>query len=80
MTADEAKSKLDEHLREIIKWHFTEETGCPFWLDWLKESDWDPKEEIKTYEDIVWYYPDPKPAAADIKGRVAFWRGVQVTD
>jgi uncharacterized protein (DUF427 family) len=29
-------------------------------------------------EDAVWYYPDPKPAAANIKGYVAFWRGVQV--
>ncbi|HEX3348758.1 MAG TPA: DUF427 domain-containing protein [Acetobacteraceae bacterium] len=27
----------------------------------------------------VWYYTDPKPAAAEIKGRVAFWKGVQVT-
>ena len=27
----------------------------------------------------VWYYPEPKPAAAEIKGRVAFWKGVQVT-
>ena len=28
----------------------------------------------------AWYYPDPKPAAAEITGRVAFWRGVQVID
>ncbi|MCB0628371.1 MAG: DUF427 domain-containing protein [Saprospiraceae bacterium] len=28
----------------------------------------------------VWYYPDPKPAAASIKDRVAFWRGVEVID
>jgi uncharacterized protein (DUF427 family) len=28
--------------------------------------------------DAVWYYPDPKPAAAQIKGRVAFWKGVRV--
>ena len=34
----------------------------------------------QTNVDAVWYYPDPKPAAAKIKGRVAFWRGVQVTD
>lgn len=27
----------------------------------------------------AWYYPDPKPAANEIKGRVAFWKGVQVT-
>ncbi|HET6807375.1 MAG TPA: DUF427 domain-containing protein [Frateuria sp.] len=26
----------------------------------------------------AWYYPDPKPAAAEIAGRVAFWRGVDV--
>jgi len=25
-----------------------------------------------------WYYPEPKEAAAQIKGRVAFWKGVQV--
>lgn len=28
--------------------------------------------------DAVWYYPDPKPAAAEIKGRYAFWKGVSV--
>ena len=26
----------------------------------------------------AWYYVDPKPAAADIKDHVAFWRGVKV--
>ena len=26
----------------------------------------------------AWYYPDPKPAAAEIAGRVAFWRGVEI--
>jgi uncharacterized protein (DUF427 family) len=30
--------------------------------------------------DAVWTYPDPKEAAANIKGRVAFWKGVQVVD
>ena len=29
-------------------------------------------------KDAVWYYPDPKAAAAEIKGRYAFWKGVQV--
>jgi len=32
----------------------------------------------KTNENAVWYYADPKPAAAEIKGRVAFWKGVVV--
>jgi uncharacterized protein (DUF427 family) len=26
----------------------------------------------------AWYYPDPKPAAAEIKDRIAFWKGVEV--
>jgi uncharacterized protein (DUF427 family) len=28
--------------------------------------------------DAVWYYADPKPAAAEIRDRVAFWKGVKV--
>lgn len=49
----DAKNKLDSHLRDIIKWHFSPETGCPFWLDWLEASDWNPIDEIKTSEDLV---------------------------
>jgi uncharacterized protein (DUF427 family) len=32
----------------------------------------------KTNEDAAWYYPDPKPAAREIKDRIAFWKGVEV--
>jgi uncharacterized protein (DUF427 family) len=28
--------------------------------------------------DAVWYYPDPKPGAEAVRGRVAFWKGVKV--
>ncbi len=30
--------------------------------------------------DAVWYYPQPLEAAAPIKGRVAFWKGVKVEE
>ncbi len=29
-------------------------------------------------KDAAWYYPEPKPAAKEIKDRVAFWRGVNI--
>ena len=28
--------------------------------------------------DAAWYYPDPKPAARQVKHHIAFWRGVEV--
>ncbi|MEL7023072.1 MAG: DUF427 domain-containing protein [Pseudomonadota bacterium] len=31
-------------------------------------------------EDAAWYYPSPKQAAEQIRDRVAFWKGVSVTD
>lgn len=34
----------------------------------------------KTNADAAWYYPEPKPAANNIKNYVAFWNGVEVTD
>lgn len=32
----------------------------------------------ETNSDAAWYYPEPKDAAAEIKNRIAFWRGVKV--
>ncbi|QNE33563.1 DUF427 domain-containing protein [Sphingomonas sp. NBWT7] len=31
-----------------------------------------------TNQDAAWYYPDPKAAAEEIRGRIAFWKGVAV--
>ncbi len=32
----------------------------------------------KINQDAAWFYPEPKEAAKQIKGFVAFWRGVKV--
>ncbi len=32
----------------------------------------------KQNKDAAWYYPETKPAANNVKGYVAFWRGVTV--
>ena len=37
-TLKAAQDKLDAHLREIIQWHFSPETGSPFWLDWARKA------------------------------------------
>jgi len=28
--------------------------------------------------DAAWFYTDPKPAANQVRGRIAFWKGVQI--
>jgi len=33
----------------------------------------------EVFTDAAWYYPDPKDAAAEIAGHVAFWKGRAVT-
>lgn len=32
----------------------------------------------RTVENAAWYYPSPSEAAREIKGHVAFWKGVTV--
>ena len=51
-----AQAALDEHLREIIAWHFAPETGCPFWLDWAKQN-FDPRKEVQSFADLIARFP-----------------------
>ncbi len=46
------KAKLDEHVREIVRWHFDPETGTPFWLDFASKLDFDPRTDINTFDDL----------------------------
>jgi phenylacetate-coenzyme A ligase PaaK-like adenylate-forming protein len=50
--AAQAREALDRHTREIVNWHFDPATGCPFWLDFAKRLDWDPREAIRGYDDL----------------------------
>jgi uncharacterized protein (DUF427 family) len=50
-------------------------TTCP-WKGRASYYDIVIGEEIN--KDAAWYYPEVKEAAENIKGRVAFWKGVKV--
>ncbi len=47
-----AREALDAWVREIVQWHFNPETGTPFWLDHAARLDWDPRREIRGYDDL----------------------------
>ncbi len=50
--AEEARQRLDAHVREMVGWHFSPETGCPFWLDYAAKLDFDPRDKIHGYADL----------------------------
>ena len=47
-----AKDALDAWVREVVAWHFDPATGSPFWLDYAKKLDWDPRERVTRFEDL----------------------------
>jgi len=53
----EAKGKLDNHVRGIVQWHFDPETGSPFWLEFGKKLEFDPRKDIQTFEDLRKFPP-----------------------
>ena len=50
--ARQAREKLDAHVRETVQWHFSPETGCPFWLGKQKEWGLDVRKEVQSYADL----------------------------
>lgn len=65
-----ADSLRREYFRES-----DEHSHCP----WKGEASYyDIQVDGLTNKGAAWYYPKPLPAAAEIRGRVAFWKGVRV--
>ena len=66
----------DSVKREYFKDSSTTST-CP----WKGEATYYSLEvDGERNEDAAWYYRTPRDAAAEIKGYVAFWRGVEITE
>ena len=60
--------------REYLADSYTH-TRCP----WKGQASYfDVVVDGQVNRDAVWYYPSPKPAAGNIAGYYAFWRGVRV--
>ena len=52
-----AREALDAWVREVVQWHFSPETGAPFWLEWAKRAGFDPRQEVKSYADLDRFGP-----------------------
>lgn len=50
--ATDARDRLDEHTLKTVHWHFSEETGSPFWLEKKAELKFDPLTDVKSFDDL----------------------------
>jgi phenylacetate-coenzyme A ligase PaaK-like adenylate-forming protein len=52
-----ARERLDQHVREIVQWHFNPATGCPFWLERAKQFAFDPLKDVNGFADLQKFGP-----------------------
>jgi phenylacetate-coenzyme A ligase PaaK-like adenylate-forming protein len=46
------QDSLDRWVREVVDWHFDPATGSPFWLDFARKAGWDPRREVRQFDDL----------------------------
>jgi hypothetical protein len=51
--AAQAAEALDAWVREVVAWHFSPETGTPFWLDYAPRLGFDPRKRVRSYADLA---------------------------
>ena len=65
--------------RAAVNWEYLKDSETHTTCPWKGVASYYSVEvDGQVNRDAAWYYPSPKPAAAEIKDRVAFWRGVRV--
>ena len=50
--ASAARDRLNEHTLKTVHWHFSDETGSPFWLEKKRELNFDPLSDVKSFDDL----------------------------
>jgi phenylacetate-coenzyme A ligase PaaK-like adenylate-forming protein len=48
----QARERLDAHVREAVAWHFSPDTGAPFWLERAKSFKFNPLKDVQTFDDL----------------------------
>jgi phenylacetate-coenzyme A ligase PaaK-like adenylate-forming protein len=48
----QARERLDSHVRETVAWHFSPDTGTPFWLERAKSFKFNPLKDVQTFDGL----------------------------
>lgn len=47
-----AREQLDARVREVVQWHFSPDTGTPFWLEKAKTYKFNPLKDVQCFADL----------------------------
>ncbi|MFI2431534.1 phenazine antibiotic biosynthesis protein [Streptomyces sp. NPDC018693] len=70
----DAQPDPEEFLRAAMRWHFSPETGSPFWLERAESLDFDPLTDIRTFADLT-RFPNFASQLRDVRAEDLIPRG-----
>ncbi|HYQ43244.1 MAG TPA: AMP-binding protein [Polyangiaceae bacterium] len=70
---------FEQHLADVMKWHFSAETGSPFWLERRRRLEFDPLRDIRSFADLA-LFPDLSLELRDVTVEELQPRGLDPAD
>jgi phenylacetate-coenzyme A ligase PaaK-like adenylate-forming protein len=58
----------DELIRAAMDWHFNPATGSPYWLERAKSLEFDPRADVKSFEDLA-LFPNVTNELRDVRAQ-----------
>ena len=66
---------------DSVKREFLQDSATTSVCPWKGTANYHTlKVDGQSNPDAAWYYAEPKPAADQVRGRIAFWKGVQISE
>jgi phenylacetate-coenzyme A ligase PaaK-like adenylate-forming protein len=64
----------DEFIQAAMDWHFSPETGSPFWLERARSLEFDPRTDVRTFDDLS-LFPNVTDELRDVRAGDLIPRG-----
>ena len=66
--------EADEFIRATMEWHFSPETGSPFWLERANALEFDPRASVRTFADLT-RFPNVANELRDVRAEELIPKG-----
>ena len=64
----------DEFIQAAMDWHFSPETGSPFWLERARSLEFDPRTDVRSFDDLT-LFPNVTDELRDVRAADLIPRG-----